>query len=141
MCNAKKMLLTCPLIMGQLLQNKRSKLKKKLYPTVYSTEHGRICPACSKPLAGCVCGKKKAVKTGDGVVRIGLETKGRKGKGVTMIYGLPLDPSGLLTLGKELKKSCGSGGTVKEGIVEIQGDHRDRLIEELQNRGYRVKRK
>lgn len=116
-------------------------MKKKLYPTVYSTEHGRVCPACGKPLAGCVCSKEKSVTAGDGIVRIGRETKGRKGKGVTIIYGLPLDPTGLLALGKELKKRCGSGGTVKEGIIEIQGDHRDKLIEELQNRGWRVKRK
>lgn len=116
-------------------------MKKTLYPKVYSTEHGRVCPACSKPQAGCVCSKKKPVVAGDGIVRIGLETKGRKGKGVTIIYGLPLDPSGLQVLGKELKKRCGSGGTVKEGSIEIQGDHRDKLIEELQKRGWRVKRK
>lgn len=140
MCNVKALLLTCP-DNDALLQKKRLKLKKKLYPTVYSTEHGRICPACSNPLVSCVCGKKKSVIIGDGIIRIGLETKGRKGKGVTVIYGLPLDPSGLLALGKELKKSCGSGGTVKEGIIEIQGDHRDKLIEELQKRGCRVKLK
>ncbi|NOR23932.1 MAG: translation initiation factor Sui1 [Desulforhopalus sp.] len=126
---------------GAIFTEKRWKLEKKLYPTVYSTEHGRVCPACSKPLAGCVCSKEKSVTAGDGNVRIGRETKGRKGKGVTVIYGLPLDPTGLLALGKELKKRCGSGGTVKEGIIEIQGDHRDKLIEELQNRGWRVKRK
>jgi len=77
---------------------------------------------------------------GDGIVRIGRETKGRKGKGVTIISGVPLDPPGLLALGKELKKRCGSGGTVKDGIIEIQGDHRDMLLEELQKRGWKVKR-
>jgi len=117
------------------------KLKNKLYPTVYSTEHGRVCPDCSEPLAGCACRIKKSVKAGDGIVRIGLETKGRKGKGVTIIDGLPLETSALLALGKELKKRCGSGGTVKEGIIEIQGDHRDKLMEELQKRDWRVKRK
>lgn len=117
-----------------------AKLKNISTPTVYSTEHGRVCPACSKAVAGCICSKKKSVTAGDGIVRIGRETKGRKGKGVTTISGVPLDPSGLLVLGKELKKRCGSGGTVKEGIIEIQGDHRDILLEELQKRGYRVKR-
>ncbi len=117
-----------------------TKLKYNSNPTVYSTEQGRICPNCNKPVNGCVCSKKKSVTTGDGVVRIGRETKGRKGKGVTTISGIPLDPSGLLTLGKELKKRCGSGGTVKDGIIEIQGDHRTILLELLQKRGYRVKR-
>ncbi len=74
------------------------------------------------------------------MVRVGRETKGRKGKGVTTIAGVPLDSSGLVALGKELKRKCGSGGTVKEGIIEIQGDHRDMLIAELQKRGWRVKR-
>lgn len=116
-------------------------MKKKSYPIVYSTEHGRVCPACSQPIAECVCSKKKSVTVGDGIVRIGRETKGRKGKGVTIISGLSLDPPGLLALGKELKKRCGSGGTVKEGILEIQGDHRDLLFEDLQKRGWRVKLK
>lgn len=114
-------------------------MKKKLYPTVYSTEHGRVCPACSKPVADCICNKKKSVTAGDKIVRIGRETKGRKGKAVTTISGLPLDPPGVLALGKELKRRCGSGGTVKEGVIEIQGDHRDMLFEELQKRGWRVK--
>ncbi len=77
---------------------------------------------------------------GDGIVRLGRETKGRKGKGVTTIAGVPLDPSGLSALAKELKKRCGSGGTVKESTIEIQGDHRDVLFEELSKRGWRVKR-
>ncbi len=114
-------------------------MKKKLYPTVYSTEHGRVCPACSKALAACICSKIKDIAVGDGIARIGRETKGRKGKGVTIISGLSLDLTGLQALGKELKKKCGSGGTVKGGTIEIQGDHRDLLLEELQKRGWRVK--
>lgn len=117
-----------------------AKLKNISSAIVYSTEHGRVCPACSQPIADCICSRKKATTAGDGFVRIGRETKGRKGKGVTTISGVPLDSSGLLELGKELKRKCGSGGTVKEGIIEIQGDHRDMLIEELQKRGWRVKR-
>ena len=114
-------------------------MRKKLYPTVYSTEHGRVCPACSEALAACICNKKKNVVSGDGIVRLGLETKGRKGKGVTTVSGVPLDLQGLQKLGKELKKRCGSGGTVKGGIIEIQGDHRVLLLVELQKIGWCVK--
>jgi translation initiation factor 1 len=119
---------------------KKKKLKKKLTPKVYSTEHGRICPDCSKPVKSCSCSKGKIPPAGDGIIRIGRETKGRKGKGVTTIAGVPLDPSGLTALAKELKRRCGSGGTVKDTIIEIQGDHRDALFEELSKRGWRVKR-
>ena len=68
------------------------------------------------------------------------ETKGRKGKGVTLVSGGPLDGADLTRLGKELKKKCGSGGTVKNGIIEIQGDHRDQVVELLSGRGWTVKR-
>ncbi len=107
---------------------------------VYSTAVGKVCPACGKPVAGCICSKKKSPSAGDGIVRIGRETKGRKGKGVTTISGVPLDPSALSVLAKELKKKCGSGGTIKDTIIEIQGDHRDLLFAELQQRGWQVKR-
>ena len=114
--------------------------KKSSNPTVYSTDQGRFCPACSRPVAACICRQQRPVSPNDGVVRVGRETKGRKGKGVTVISGVPLDQAGLLELGKELKKRCGTGGTVKDGLIEIQGDHRTLLIEELQKRGWLVKR-
>lgn len=117
-----------------------AKSKSNINPTVYSTAHGRICPACGKPVPGCVCRQQKAAPAGDGIVRIGRETKGRKGKGVTIISGVPVDAAELSVLAKELKKRCGSGGTVKAGTIEIQGDHRDMLLDELQQRGWRVKR-
>jgi len=104
---------------------------------VYSSAEGGICPGCGKPAARCVC--HAAAPRGDGVVRVSRETKGRKGKGVTLITGVPLDENGLAALAKDFKQRCGSGGTVKEGVIEIQGDHRDRLVGELQGRGYRVK--
>ncbi len=107
--------------------------------TVYSTEHGRICPGCGKSASVCACGKKKAASHGDGIVRIGRETKGRKGKGVTVITGVPLDEGGLLELAKQLKQKCGTGGTVKGGVIEIQGDQRETLIEVLVKQGYKVK--
>lgn len=108
---------------------------------VYSTEVGRVCPGCSKPVAQCVC-KVKARPVGDGIVRVSRETAGRKGKGVTVIKGVPLDDEALTALAKQLKASCGSGGTVKDGVVEIQGDHLDKVITWLKARpeGWTVKR-
>ncbi len=76
---------------------------------------------------------------GDGIVRIGRETKGRKGKGVSLITGLNLDPKELKALAKKLKQKCGSGGSVKNGVIEIQGDHRQQLMKELLNMGLKVK--
>lgn len=99
-----------------------------------------MCPGCGKPLVECVCGKKTAGLKGDGNVRVGRETKGRKGAGVTVISGLPLAGEELKILAKELKSRCGSGGTVKDGIVEIQGDHRGLIMAELAERGFKAKR-
>jgi translation initiation factor 1 len=107
---------------------------------VYSTAHGRMCPVCTKPVAECRCRQEKAAGVNDGVVRVGRETKGRRGRGVTVITGVPLDESGLRDLGRQLKARCGAGGAVKDGVIEIQGDHRDVLLEELRKRGWTVKR-
>jgi translation initiation factor 1 len=107
---------------------------------VYSTEAGRLCPACRKAVAACTCRGAAAAPRGDGTVRVGRETKGRKGKGVTVVTGLPLVGEALAELARDLKQRCGSGGTVKDGVVEIQGDHRDRVVAELAGRGYRVAR-
>lgn len=109
---------------------------------VYSTEHGRLCPDCSKPVAACVCRRQKSGDTakGNGPVRVGRETQGRKGKGVTVVTGLPLAGDDLKALARELKARCGTGGTVRDGVIEIQGDHRDFLVEELRKRGWDAKR-
>ena len=109
---------------------------------VYSSEHGRMCPRCGKPIASCACGEKRpaAAAKPDAVVRIGRETKGRKGKGVTVVTGVPLKGAALDELGSRLKRLCGSGGTVKDGVIEIQGDHRDALVAELAKQGWTVKR-
>jgi translation initiation factor 1 len=107
---------------------------------VYSTEHGRMCPACCQPIAACLCGRKREILQGDGIVRVGRATKGRKGKGVTVITGVPLEERELKELGRQLKAKCGAGGTVSDGVIEIQGDHRDVLLEELRKRGWTVKR-
>jgi translation initiation factor 1 len=109
-------------------------------PLVYSSEYGRMCPECSRPVVECICRHSRGGVAGDGVVRIRRETKGRGGKTVTVITGVPLDAQGVKDLAGELKRCCGSGGTVKDGIIEIQGDHGTILIPELERRGFRVKR-
>lgn len=106
---------------------------------VYSTEHGRMCPDCRQAQAQCVC-KVAAVPQGDGIVRVSRETKGRGGKAVTLVKGVLLDAAALAQLGKQLKAACGSGGTVKDGIIEVQGDHVERVIETLKKLGHTVKR-
>lgn len=106
---------------------------------VYSTDAGRMCPACRKPVADCVCGKKSTVPAGDGVVRVSRETKGRGGKSVTVVKGVPLADAELVQLGKKLKAACGSGGTVKDGVIEVQGDHLAGVIEWLKKQGWTVK--
>lgn len=107
---------------------------------VYSTETSRTCPNCSKPIAHCSCGQKKTLPKNNGIVRVSRETKGRKGSGVTLITGLPLADSELSNLAKQFKQRCGSGGTVKNGVIEVQGDHRDVLMAELIRLGYHPKK-
>ncbi|RTL52107.1 MAG: translation initiation factor Sui1 [Rhodocyclaceae bacterium] len=107
---------------------------------VYSTEHGRMCGDCRQPLAACTCKQQKAAPITDGIVRVSLETKGRKGKGVTLVKGLGMDDDALAQLAKQLKAACGSGGTVKDGVIEIQGDHCERIMETLKQKGLTVKR-
>jgi len=107
---------------------------------VYSSEQGRLCPGCGQPPARCSCKSVQPTAKGDGIVRVGRETKGRKGAGVTTVSGAPLDAAELKALAGELKKLCGSGGTLKDGVIEIQGEHRDRLVAALQKKGWQVKR-
>jgi len=108
--------------------------------TVYSTGVGRICPLCGLPRARCVCRASPRAPRGDGVVRVRREVQGRNGKTVTTIAGLPLASAELRALASELKRRCGTGGSAKDGAIEIQGDHRDLLVAELEARGYVVKR-
>ena len=112
---------------------------------VYSTALGRLCPYCGRQKSVCTCRKdidaqKQQLPKSDGTVRIRLETKGRKGKGVTVVAGIPLPEAELEALGKKLKQKCGSGGTVKENQIEIQGDHRELIIGELTVLGFKVKK-
>ena len=107
---------------------------------VYSTESGRMCPDCRQPVAQCTCKQNKPLPTGDGIVRVSRETKGRGGKAVTLVKGVLVDAAALEQLGKQLKAACGSGGTVKDGVIEIQGDHIERVIAALKAQGHIVKR-
>ena len=106
---------------------------------VYSTDVGRTCPDCRQAIAACTCNAVQR-PAGDGKVRVMRETKGRAGKGVTLVRGLPLDEPALVALGKQLKAACGSGGTVKEGVIEVQGDHCDRVLALLLQQGFAAKR-
>ena len=92
---------------------------------VYSTDTGRMCPGCRQPVAQCQCKCAHAVPVGDGVVRVS---------------GVLLDAAALVLLGKQLKAACGSGGTVKDGVIEVQGDHTDRVVLALKKLGYTAKR-
>ncbi len=107
---------------------------------VWSSEVGRVCPGCGKATAACVCRKQAARPVADGVVRVRRESKGRGGKTVTVVLGVPGDDAALKALAGELKKRCGTGGTVKDGNIEIQGDFCDLLVAELAKRGFTVKR-
>jgi translation initiation factor 1 len=110
---------------------------------VYSTEQGRVCPKCGCPAKKCRCERRKKAlspkETNDGILRIRREVKGRKGKAVTTISGFDLDGGELKELAARLKRQCGSGGAIKDGIVIIQGDHRHTLAAELSRQGYKVK--
>jgi translation initiation factor 1 len=99
---------------------------------VYSTAGGRMCPACRQPIAACSCKANAAAAAsaaaGDGVVRVSRQSKGRGGKTVTLVQGLALDAQALAALGKRLRSACGAGGTAKDGMLEVQGDHVERVI-------------
>ena len=107
---------------------------------IYSTESGRMCPACRQPLTACTCAQQQRAPAGDGTVRVSRESKGRGGKTVTVVRGLSLDDAALAALGKRLRSACGSGGTVRDGVLEVQGDHAERVIELLTAEGFVVKR-
>lgn len=115
---------------------KRDKNSSRL---VYSTDAGRLCPQCHRPVADCVCGRDRPAATGDGIVRLRRETKGRGGKAVTVIDGLPLADAQLKELARALKQRCGVGGSAKDGRIEIQGDQRALLKSALEERGFTVR--
>jgi translation initiation factor 1 len=107
---------------------------------VYSSDHGRICTECQKPADHCICKESARLQVlGDGNVKLRRETKGRGGKTVVVVSGLALDQKQLQSLVAELKRLCGSGGTVKDGIIEIQGEHLDKIREALFKKGHKPK--
>lgn len=110
---------------------------------VYSTDLGRTCPVCRQAVARCTCraaAAAAAVPPSGGIVRVGRETKGRGGKAVTVVRGLPLDAPALADAGKALRAACGAGGTTKDGVIEVQGDHVERVVAHLQAQGWTVRR-
>jgi translation initiation factor 1 len=107
---------------------------------IYSTGMGSLCPNCRRPARECVCPKGAPGAVKPAAVRVGREIKGRAGKGVTTISGLPMSLSDIESLATKLKKRCGSGGTVREGVIEIQGDHRDVIVAELIKLGWPAKK-
>ena len=106
---------------------------------IYSTSSGSICPECGKPVRECICReiKKKSLPNVSGILKISYDTKGRKGKGMTLIKGLPLSETGLLDLAKKFKQKFGTGGSVKDYTIELQGDHREEVAQELSKLGYK----
>jgi len=112
---------------------------------VYSTEEGQMCPACRKAIGRCGCSAAGPVARGhasgaDGIVRVSRESKGRAGKTVTVVRGLALEPTALAALGKQLRTACGAGGAIKDGVLEVQGDHVERVMAVLATCGRTVRR-
>ncbi len=111
---------------------------------VYSTDTGRMCPFCRHAVTACACkGGTNALPsapTGDGNLRVSREKAGRGGKTVTVVRGALLGEEALAALAKRLKTTCGSGGTSKDGVIEIQGEHTERIVAWLVQNGFRVKR-
>jgi len=117
-------------------------LKDQLSGLVYSTETGKLCPACGEAVNACRCddiAEEQRLANLDGVVRIRREVAGRKGKGVITISGVPLPEKELKLLTKKLKQRCGTGGSLKEGVIEIQGDQREVIKALLESEGFKVK--
>jgi translation initiation factor 1 len=99
-----------------------------------------MCPDCGKAIAACLCKKTSARSESSAGIRVSRQTKGRGGKTVTRVEGVPLGDDALMQLGKQLRSACGSGGTVKDGVIEVQGDHCDKVMEALKQQGYAPKR-
>jgi len=107
---------------------------------VYSTEVGRVCPQCAQASTQCICKSQAALPPGDGIVRVRRSTQGRAGKVVTVVTGVPLAMAELTALGKQLRSACGTGGTLKDGVLELQGEHIERVMVLLAAQGFKVKR-
>ncbi len=106
---------------------------------VYSTDSGRHCDGCGQPRSSCICNDSSRI-LGDGKVRVRRENKGRGGKTVTLITGLPMTADELKAACKTLKQLCGGGGSVQEGTVEVQGDQVEKVLQWLLQKGYDARR-
>jgi len=107
---------------------------------IYSSEFGSLCPVCRKPIKECTCEKNPYSPNPDGVVKVRRETSGRKGKGVITIKDVPGTLDDVKELARFLKTKIGSGGSVKDGIIEIQGEKLDQVLDLLKKKGYTVKK-
>lgn len=114
-------------------------------PVVYDSDQGRICPGCQKPVKACNCRQQRPVPQQrpapkiDGIVRVSRDRRNRRGKTATVITGVPGDVAKQEELAGTLKRLCGSGGTAKDGVIEIQGDHRNLVLSKLTEMGYKAK--
>jgi translation initiation factor 1 len=110
---------------------------------IYSTEHGKMCPSCKKAIPQCNCSSNqtspKSLPNGK-CVEVRRETKGRKGSGVIVVRGVPLSKADLHSFATHLKQKCGTGGTVKDGAIEIQGENCELVMEEIAKQGWKVKK-
>jgi translation initiation factor 1 len=107
--------------------------------SVYSTGSSPPCPDCFMPVADCICEKTNRTVSGGGIAKIRREVRGRKGKTVTAISGLEMNGEALRRLASELKQSCGAGGSIKAGVILIQGDRISQVKSFLENKGFKVK--
>jgi translation initiation factor 1 len=112
---------------------------RKQQRIVYRTDAGRCCPGCGAALAECHCAVTAGAPSGDGIVRLRRESKGRGGKTVTLIEGLPLAAPELKAAARRYKQRCGVGGAVRGALIELQGEQRETLRTLLESEGYRVK--
>lgn len=105
---------------------------------VYSTDLGKLCPDCEQAIDACICSQSVMFR-GDGIIRLSRETKGRKGKGVTLVSGVSGSEEEIKILAKMLKQKCNCGGSVKNGVIEIQGDQRELIKKILEAQQFKVK--
>lgn len=114
-------------------------MKSRSGKLVYSTDSARYCSGCGKLPAQCSCNAAERI-LGDGKVRVRRENKGRGGKTVTLVTGLPMTATELKKLGKTLKQHCGVGGSVQDDTVEVQGDQVEKILQWLQKQGFDARR-